>query len=50
MDLSGLPDPKKEYTQRFENLSGGLNHFYRTQLLCGSQRPAGSEKGVHAAF
>ncbi len=25
MDLSDLPDPKKEYTQRFENLSGGLN-------------------------
>lgn len=25
MNLSDLPDPKKEYTQRFENLSGGLN-------------------------
>jgi len=25
VDLSDLPDPKKEYTQRFENLSGGLN-------------------------
>nr|DAP05255.1 MAG TPA: hypothetical protein [Caudoviricetes sp.]DAU99439.1 MAG TPA: hypothetical protein [Caudoviricetes sp.] len=25
-------------------------HFYRTQLLCESQRLAGSEEGIHAAL
>ena len=39
MDLSGLPDPKKEYTQRFENLSGGLNLRDLDYLLKPNESP-----------
>lgn len=39
VDLSGLPDPKKEYTQRFENLSGGLNLRDLDYLLKPNESP-----------
>lgn len=39
VDLSGLPDPKKEYTQRFENLSGGLNLRDLDYLLKSNESP-----------
>lgn len=39
MNLSALPDPKKEYTQRFENLAGGLNLRDLDYLLKPNESP-----------
>lgn len=39
MNLSNLPDPKKEYTLRFENLSGGLNLRDLDYLLKTNESP-----------
>ena len=39
MNLSDLPDPKKEYTQRFENLAGGLNLRDLDYLLKPNESP-----------